>query len=255
MGFFLPVFVLSEPPAHCMVMLSCDRVFPPHLDDPRGSLSRNTSTDMFRDAFLIFRVSHNPSNVPIKINHSKQKTGIYCWHRGGICGNKPPVLLDNCALVWWRPSVRKCQILLEGLLEHASLGSSLRDSDSVSLEYGLGICISDKSQAVAMLLARGSDFENLSCASCLLLFVASTVLSSVPTFQEQLSCARHGAKWCSQSRGKHGAWRLGSTDWSPPAEKWRLPRPALRPKSAHSRTTTLLAGPRSSFNWYLWSVW
>lgn len=116
------------------------------------------------------------------------------------CDYEPPVLIDNRVLMWWHSSVRRCQILLEGLLEHASLGSSLGDSDSVSLEYGLGICISDKSQAVAMLLAPGSDFENLSCASCLLLLVASIILSSVPTLQEQLSCARHGAKQCSQGR-------------------------------------------------------
>lgn len=47
--------------------------------------------------------------------------------------------------MWWLSDVRRCQILLEGLLEHAFLGSSLRDPNSVSLEHGLRICISDKS--------------------------------------------------------------------------------------------------------------
>lgn len=58
---------------------------------------------------------------------------------------EPPVLIDNHVLTWWLSNVRRCQILLEGLLEHAFLGSSLRDSESVSLECGLRICISDKS--------------------------------------------------------------------------------------------------------------
>lgn len=120
------------------------------------------------------------------------------------CGYEPPVLIDNCVLMWWCSSVRRCQSLLESLLEHASLGSSLRDSDSVSLEYGLGICTSNKSQAVAMPLARGSGFENLSCASCLLMLVASIIYHQCPHSESNchvpgmvLSDAhKAGEPWC-----------------------------------------------------------
>lgn len=101
--------------------------------------------DTLRICFTNLEVSLNPSKVPIKINHRKQTAGTYCWHRESSDVTESPALIDNSVLMWWLSNMRRCQILLEGLLEHAFLGSSLIDSESVSLECGLRICISDKS--------------------------------------------------------------------------------------------------------------
>lgn len=95
---------------------------------------------------------------------------------------EPLVPIDNNVLIWGLSNnVRSRQILLEGLLEHAFLGSSLRDSESVSLECGLRICISDKSPGCDSVAGGAGGALRLriraSCALFLLLVEAPIVLS------------------------------------------------------------------------------
>lgn len=165
---------------------------------------------------------------------------------GNRCDYGAPTPIDSSILRQQLFSMSTCQNLLEGLLEHGFLGCSPRDSDSVWSE-AQEFAFLTSPQEVVRLLAQGSDCESHSCASCLVLSVASAFLLSTPTFCEQLPCARISARLLSCSRGSRGPGAQSCLELSCRRVE-AAQTEHLNPNLSHSRTTKLNCQPASGLH-------